>query len=226
MNNPGRLLLGIGLLIAGVLFLLDLADVLEAGPIIRSWWPVIVIGFGLAALVGPAKSVIGGSIVTGAGVILLIASLDILPISAGELILPLILIAVGLGLLLIRAGVTSRGDEQGRINAFSMFGGQTITARSTDFTGGSVTAIFGGADLDLRPAIIAPDGAGIETFAAFGSVSIIVPRGWRVTVSGMPLFAGFEDKIDRSAPIDENAPHITVTGVAAFGSVEVKHERD
>ncbi len=224
MNNPGRLLLGIGLLVGGILFLLDLGDYVNAGAIIGTWWPLAVIAFGITALLGPSRSLIGGSIITLVGLILLTASIDLLPVSPGELFLPLILIAVGLGLLLLRSGVASSGDARDRVNAFAMFGGQTIVARSETFSGGSVTALFGGVDLDLRSTTIAPDGAGIETFSAFGGVNVIVPRGWRVTVSGMPLFASFEDSVDRSVEPEPGAPHLVISGVALFGGVEVKHE--
>jgi predicted membrane protein len=223
MNNPGRLLLGIGLLVVGTLFLLDLGDYVSAGSIIRTWWPLAVVAFGLTALIGPSRSRIGGTVVTVAGVILLGASLDLLPVSPGELILPLILISVGLGLLLVRSGVATSGDSKNHINGFAMFGGQNVIPRAEGFTGGTLTAVFGGVDLDLRSATLAPDGAGIETFTAFGSITIIVPRGWRVTVSGMPLFGAFEDNIDRSVEPVPGSPHLVVSGVVVFGGTEVKH---
>jgi hypothetical protein len=226
MNNPGRLLLGIGLLVAGVLFLLDVGDYVNAWSIVGSWWPLAVIAFGVVALVGPSRSRIGGTIVIIVGLILLMATVDLLPVSAGELILPLILIAVGLGVIFVRSGIGGSGDAQDRVNGFAMFGGQNITARSESFSGGSLTALFGGVDLDLRSATLAPDGAGVETFAAFGGITVVVPRGWRVTVSGMPLFASFEDNVDRSVELEPGAPHLVVSGVALFGGVEVKHNAD
>lgn len=226
MNNPGRLLLGIGLLVVGGLYLLDLGDIVNAGSVVSTWWPLAVIAFGVMALVGPSRSMIGGGIITFVGVVLLIASLGVLPVSPGELIFPLILISVGLGLLLIRSGVTTsgRGDPQSQINGFTVFGGQNIVARAETITGGALTAIFGSIELDLRTTRPAPDGAGIEVFTAFGSVTVTVPRGWGVTVSGMPVFASFEDKIDRSIEPEPDAPRLVVSGVAIFGGVEIKHE--
>lgn len=228
MNNPGRLLLGIGLLVVGGLYLLDLGDIVDAGSIVSNWWPLAVIAFGIMALIGPSRSMVGGSIITFAGVVLLIASLDLLPVSASELIFPLILISVGLGLLLIRSGITTsgRGDPRSQINGFTVFGSQNIVSRAESITGGALTAIFGSIDLDLRATRPAPDGAGIEVFAAFGSVNVAVPRGWGVTVSGMPLFASFEDKIDRSIEPEPDAPRLVISGVALFGGVEIKHESD
>jgi predicted membrane protein len=226
MNNPGRLLLGIGLLVAGVLFLLDVGDYVDAWSIVGTWWPLAVIAFGVMALIGPSRSRIGGTIITTAGVILLVATLDVIPVSPSELILPLILIAVGLGVIFVRSGITAAGDDKDRVNGFAMFGGQNIIARSDSFTGGSLTALFGGVDLDLRSATLSPDGAGIETFAAFGGINVIVPRGLRVTVSGMPLFASFEDNVDRTVEPEPGSPHLVVSGVALFGGVEVKHNPD
>lgn len=226
MSNPGRFLIGLLLVVAGVLVLLDVADYLDASEIIGTWWPLAVIAFGVVSLIGPARSLIGGTIVTLVGIILLIATLDILPVDPGELVLPLILIAVGLGILFIRAGHRAGGDPHNNVNGFAMFGGQDIVSRADRFAGGSLTAIFGGASLDLRQAQLDPDGAQIETFAAFGGVDVIVPRGWRVTVSGMPLFGAFEDNVDKSAPIEPGAPMLRVSGVVLFGGVEVKHQPD
>jgi hypothetical protein len=228
MNNPGRVLLGVGMLAVGGLYLLDLGDIVNAGSIVGTWWPLAMIAFGVMALVGPSRSTIGGGIITFTGVVLLIASLGILPASPGELIFPLLLISVGLGLLLIRSGITTsgRGDPQSQVNGFTIFGGQNIVSRAEMITGGALTAIFGSLELDLRSTKPAPDGAGIEVFTAFGSISVAVPRGWGVTVSGMPLFASFEDKIDRSIELAPDAPRLVVSGVAIFGGVEVKHDSD
>jgi predicted membrane protein len=224
MNNPGRLLLGIGLLVAGVLFLLDIGDYVNAGSVISTWWPLAIIAFGVMALIGPARSLIGGAIITFVGLILLSASLGLLPVRASELFFPLILIAIGLGLILVRARVSASGDERNQVNGFAMFGGQTIVARTETFAGGSLTALFGSLELDLRSTSLEPGGAAVETFTMFGGTSVIVPRGWRVTISGMPLFGSFDDKIDRSIEPTPDAPHLMVSGVAAFGGVEVKHE--
>lgn len=226
MQNPVRLLTGVLLLVAGVLFLLDVAEYVDAWGIVDDWWPVALIAFGLVSLVGPARSVIGGGIVTVIGVILLIASVDILPVDAGDIFFPLVLIAIGLGLMFVRAGYRGGGDPDNTVTGFAMFGGQEIVSRADRFTGGSVTAIFGGATLDLRQARIDPDGARIETFAAFGGVDVVVPRGSRVTVSGMPVFGAVEDKVDRSVPLEPDQPMIRVSGIVLFGGIAVKHEPD
>jgi predicted membrane protein len=226
MQNIGRLLFGVVLLVAGILFLLDLGDYVNATEIIGNWWPIVVIAFGLVSLIGPARSVIGGTIVIIVGVILLLATLDIIAVSAAELILPLILIAVGIGVLFVRSGMRAGADPYNTVSGFAVFGGQDIVSRSDAFKGGSLSALFGGVSLDLRQATIDPDGAGIDIFAAFGGIDVIVPRGWRVTVSGMPIFGAFEDSVDRSVEPEPDAPQVRVGGVVLFGGVDVKHEKD
>jgi predicted membrane protein len=225
VGGTGRIVLGIILVLLGVLYLLDIADVLNASSIVGSWWPVGIIIFGLVALLGPNRSVTGGGIMIAVGLILLIASTDLVDVSVGELIFPVILIAIGAGVLLMRSSRRAEGDPANTVNAFAMFGGNDTISRSESFQGGSLVAILGGTTLDLRHATIDPAGAGIDTFAAFGGIDVLVPRGWRVHVKGMPIFGAFEDKTDPSAPIAPNAPHLTISGVAAFGGVAVKHDK-
>lgn len=224
MHNPGRTLVGLVLIVAGVLFLLDLWDYADAGKIIGTWWPVVIMGFGIMALLSSARSLIAAGILMALGAILLIANLGLIPLSAGELFLPLLLIAIGGGILFIRSGRQAGGDQQNSITGFAAFGGQEIVSRAESLRGGTLTALFGGVNLDLRQATIDPEGAGIETFAAFGGIEITVPPGWRVTVSGMPLFGAFEDKIDRATELLPDAPTVRISGVAMFGGVEVKQK--
>ena len=68
-----------------------------------------------------------------------------------------------------------------------------------------------------------PSGAVIDATAAFGGIDILVPEGWRVTASGIPIFGGFESKT-KAPPPSEDVPKLTVRGLALFGGVTVKHQ--
>lgn len=85
------------------------------------------------------------------------------------------------------------------------------------------TAIFGGVTLDLREARI-DDTATVDAFAFFGGVDILVPRGWRVAVTGTPILGGFEDKTRYDDFLPPDAPVLTVDGLAVFGGVTVANE--
>ena len=50
------------------------------------------------------------------------------------------------------------------------------------------------------------------TEPAFGGIDILVPRGWRITTSSTPLFAGVEDKTDTNSELAEDAPTLQAIG--------------
>lgn len=82
-------------------------------------------------------------------------------------------------------------------------------------------AIFGGAEIDLRDAKLAP-GALLDVFAVFGGVEVSVPEGWQVVTSGFPMFGGFENVTakERTGP---DAPILQIHATILFGGVEIKH---
>jgi hypothetical protein len=84
-----------------------------------------------------------------------------------------------------------------------------------------VSAIFGGATLDLREAHIDRE-ASVDALALFGGVDVLVPRGWRVQVAGTPILGGLEDKTEGDGERQADAPLLKVNGTAIFGGVDVK----
>ena len=90
---------------------------------------------------------------------------------------------------------------------------------SQRFAGGSLTAIMGGIDVDLREADIV-GGADLSVFTVWGGVEIKVPSTWRVQVNGLQLLGGWTDKT--SPPLDPAAPVLRVHVTAIMGGVEIK----
>jgi len=87
-------------------------------------------------------------------------------------------------------------------------------------------AIFGGARIDLRDAILPAGDVHIRVVACFGGTDIIVPEGINVETRGVGIFGGFsQPKRARHYP---NAPRIIIDGVAFFGGVDIKiaHSRE
>lgn len=87
----------------------------------------------------------------------------------------------------------------------------------------SSMSIFGGTNIDLRKAIVPPEGIVISCLCAFGGTDIIVPRGMRVTTRGAGIFGGF-DRTNNEAD-DPDAPSVVIEGLAVFGGVSVKIRR-
>ena len=103
-----RVVMGATLIAIGVLFLLDRADVLDAGKVIGDWWPVVLVGFGLVTLAERPVSLLGPVLLVTVGVLLLLVTNDVLETSAWNVIWPTALIAIGLTVLFRNRG---RGDH-------------------------------------------------------------------------------------------------------------------
>jgi cell wall-active antibiotic response 4TMS protein YvqF len=134
--NPGRLLVGVVLIALGVVYLLDRLGVAQAGRLIGSLWPLVVIAAGLLQMAVTRRAHIGAVIVVLVGLLLLASSLHLLPANAWELFWPLVLIAIG---VLFLAGVITRGgmhqtEQRDQAHAFSVFGGQRVISQSRQFS--------------------------------------------------------------------------------------------
>ena len=55
---------------------------------------------------------------------------------------------------------------------------------------------------------------------------MLVPEGWRVTMSGLPIFGGYEDKTHGDGSLPPDAPVLKVGATAVFGGVTVKNHAD
>lgn len=223
----GRLALGLAVVTLGVLFMLDSADVLDAGRAIDRWWPVLIVAAGILTLVGRPPSIVRGALLTGAGVVLLLLSTDVLEEQAWDYIWPALVILAGVLIVARWHGRTipRAAGEENVVHSTAIFGGPKLICTAQQFRGAWLTAIFGGITLDLRDARPAPEGASINATAAFGGIDILVPKGWRISVRTTPIFGGLDDKTDHSEAPAADAPTLHVDAVAVFGGVDIKHEK-
>jgi predicted membrane protein len=119
---------------------------------------------------------------------------------------------------------TSRGvlndDYVDYVNVFS--GGERQIV-SQNFQGGKITAIFGGIELDLTKAGLAPGASELEIACVFGGATIIVPDDWFVRIEVTPILGGFSDsrKLNPGRTIDANK-QLVIKGAVVFGGGEVK----
>jgi predicted membrane protein len=218
-----RAFFGIILVVIGGGWLLDRAGMFDFGSLIATWWPLVLIALAALQIVTRSAPLIGSLIVLGVGAVFQAITLGLLPGNVWSVIWPLALVAIGAWLLLSRGAwmqPTIHSDE--RLNSFVIFGGANPRSESGAFEGGSVTAIFAGTEVDLRGATLAASGAELDVSAAFGGVEVIVPSSWRVAVSGLPIFGGWENKTQHSAAGDMgDAPMLKINCLAAFGAIDV-----
>ncbi len=220
----GRAWLGLGLVVFGGGLLLDRMGVLDFGGIFSTWWPLILIVIGAVQLATRSGGYLGGVILIGAGALFQARNLNLLPESIWPLLWPAALVLAGVWLILGRLGSSPmQASSEDTISAFAAFGGIGPRNNSSSFRGGSITALFGGAEVDLREAQLAPDGASLEVTSAFGGAEIWVPDDWNVRISGIPIFGAWEDKTRGTNKTDPNAPTLKVSVFVMFGGVEVKN---
>jgi len=216
--NWGRLFFGLLIVAVGTVLLLDNARVLDAGEIFGTWWPAVLVLAGILTFAANPRHWPVALIITAVGVAFLLSNLDVVDISS--IIIPAAIILVGL-LVLFGRGLGARTEAGDRVNSFNVFSGSEIASHSKQFQGGSISAVFGGAEVDLRDTVPAP-GAELDVFAAFGGVEVTVPKGWNVVARGLPLFGGIENATAKE-PIPADAPTLAVNATVLFGGLEIKH---
>ncbi len=223
-----------GLVIGTIVVVIGLGALLEQFGILGEYeagdfWPIILVIFGVFRLLGqpglPSK--VSGWLFIGAGGFLLLREFSILVVQ-WEVIWPIL--AIITGLYIVWAGFYRRGrhpavgdDSADTVDEFAIFGGTETTNSSPDFRGGELLAVFGGCELDLSRAQIRENTVVINAHAFFGGVDIRVPREWKVSVKGMGILGGYEDKTHHLTA-EEGAPakQLIVRGLAFCGGVEIK----
>ncbi len=217
--NWARVFFGSLVVAVGVLLLLDNVGVLDAGDVISTWWPLVLIIAGLLALVANPRHWQIPLIVVVIGTALLLRTLGV--VDSLDLVIPALLIMIGVFVIFGRIRPGREISDSDRISSFNIFSGTEIASHSANFKGGNVGAIFGGAEIDLHDAKPAA-GAALDVFAVFGGVEVSVPEGWHVVTRGFPIFGGFEN-VTAKERIDPDAPTLEVHATILFGGVEIKH---
>ncbi len=194
------------------------------GEVIGSWWPVLLVVLGLMSLRKGSSSMSFGLILTFIGLFILGSNLDIIPLGFWDMFWPLLLIIIGIALLSRYSG-SRRQRAKDQVDIFSVFSGAEEKYTTDEFKGGSVFAMFGGAELDLTDSMLPPEGASMDVTVLFGGADIYVPENWIVKTKGLPLFGGCTNKTTYEPDPDLVSPVLEVNYTAMFGGVEVSNKR-
>jgi hypothetical protein len=102
------------------------------------------------------------------------------------------------------------------------FGGTTRHLHADSLETVRLNCHFGALELFFEQAELSPNGAEAILNCNFGSISLLVPKHWRI-IDRLNCSLGGVD-IDRrfSAP-EENAPQLTLSGSVSLGSIEVRY---
>jgi len=143
---------------------------------------------------------------------------------------PLAIIAAGAmmiwGSFRARRFKTRVSGAANSMNATSVFGGVERRVSVKDFKYGSVSAVFGGVELDFRDAEMEGEEAVMDINVIFGGVEIRVPDHWRVEARNQTLFGGYTDTTrgtGNPSASGTGTKTLVITGQVLFGGIEVKN---
>ena len=246
-SDNRHLIGGIVVLIVGVLFLLRNFDVLspEISHYIFSW-KTLLIGIGILNISLTERKV-GGFILIAVGTFFWLPDLLDVSIRTSQLFWPVVLVIVGLMMLFKRPGhhphkpwgrrksspsndepndgSSNDSSNNDYIDEVSIFSGSSKIINSKNFKGGRMTAIFGGSELNLTHARLAPGTQVLDVFFMFGGSEIIVPSDWHIVLETTPIFGGVSDKryITQQMQSGEHAESVLIIrGTVIFGGAEIK----
>ncbi|MCU0367191.1 MAG: cell wall-active antibiotics response protein [Bacteroidales bacterium] len=231
-DTSNRFIIGILLVIAGFILILEKTTVLPApldhfiDDIIFSWQMLLIV-IGVITLAGSGNKT-PGIVLIAVGGFFLIPELFSDYFRSFNFFWPALFIVIGVVLLInsrrlgdrLQYSTGSKADMIDYVNIFSGAERQLITE---NFMGGKVTSIFGGGEVDLTRSSLAPGNNIVEITCIFGGTTLIVPESWNVIIDVTPILGGFSDgrKIG-SDVIRDTTRSLTVKGVVIFGGGELK----
>jgi predicted membrane protein len=213
-----RTSLGLLLIVVGLVLTLDSAGVLRTDGLGR-WWPLLLIGVGLVKVRQPREDgqrAARGAFLLRGGLFLFTCVLAV------RSAWPLLLLAFGV--FLLWQGVEGPKDAVAVSSApylsdMALIGFLKRSHHGMDFRGGSVTAVMGGVELDLRKVVLTGGTASIDVVAFWGGIEIKVPANWTVDARVVPLMGAFENKVD--SPATPGGPRLVLRGHAIMGAVVI-----
>lgn len=191
-------------------------------------WPTFFIVIGIYNMIRDKKPNILSSIFIIIGTIFLLINLDILTEDFYDLIYPIILIIVGLGIM----GAAITGNKGTKIstktvnnksyrvrNYNGIFGGVEQVLAESDFEGANIYSVFGSVDLDLTKVKI-KDNIIIYAYSVFGGTTIRFPEEYNVVVTDTSVFGGTDNKIIRKYDDEKKTIYVNITNV--FGGTDLR----
>ena len=232
MNNTGKIIGGLMLLLLGVALMLEVTHVIDLN--FSGWWTAFIIVPCLISFFS-SKNKTMSLIGVGTGVLLLMAAQDV--ISWDDMWKYLICIVFIIwGIMLIFGHGCTKGcstpdkqqiDELKQISQDgrsirqidTAFGKHSYVFSGQRFEGAKVQTSFGYVGIDLRGADIL-DGAVIDIDCSFGGMEIRVGDDVLVKQAIESSFAGVEYKEHLHTP--EGAKTLYLKGHCSFGGIEIK----
>lgn len=107
------------------------------------------------------------------------------------------------------------------VNVNSTFGNVERNIFSKNFKGGTISTVFGGAQVNFAQADFQGT-AVVDVSIMFGGTDIIIPSNWNLKNEISVIFGGIEDRRTVAANIHESGKTLILRGNIMFGGIEIK----
>lgn len=224
-------LFGLAVIGVGTLALLDNLQLFDIR-LLRTFWPLVFVFFGVARLVWPPHmaSRLFGLILIAVGALMTAHNLGQVSVNLRQW-WPMFIILAGVAIALRaffphphrwrgRRFETSAIEHSDEVDVDATFSATKLQNDSRNFKGGRIEARFGGVELDLREAVMELAEATLTIHGSFSGIELRVPREWQVSVQMSSTFGAVED---RTVPPVTPAHRLVLRGETIFGGVEIKN---
>ena len=229
--SSNRIIIGVLLVLAGFALVIRNTGIFPdfIDHVIFSW-PMLLVAIGLVMTLGASEKT-AGVIIMAVGAFFMIPLIFRETFHMYNMFWPSIFIIIGVIFIVTKrkgwGSISSKGLESDDfVDYVTIFSGSERQVISQNFKGGKLSSVFGGIDLDLTKAKLAPGRNVLEVAAVFGGVGVIVPDDWFVTIEVTPVLGGFSDsrKLYPGATIDRTS-QLVIKGAVVFGGGEVKNHK-
>jgi len=231
-HSVGASMIGLLLIIIGAIWILDNQGFIEFE--LDVWWPLILIALGLIHLAQHRRLTDPGFwILVLLGGVFLLTTNHILEWDEIWRYWPVILILIGFSIIFQRHGRYRRPktfDDEGegaqpfdedQITGSVIFGAIERKVGNKRFKGGSISTVFGGAEIDLRSAGLDEKGALLDISALFGGVEIWIPESWPIELRPSAILGGVSNKSSNGEK--SSGKRLIINASAIFGGVDIKN---
>lgn len=177
----------------------------------------MIIGAGLM-LFNDRRNYIWPLLLGAWGIMLLLNNLHITNINLGDIIFPAIIIAIGIGML-TKSRRSNDDSTKSEEEITAILSGATSRNTSKNYTGGKVSAILGGVEMDLSHANIKSE-ASLDVLVLMGGLELRVAEDVVVKNRSSVILGGFEDKTKPTN--SKNQPTLYIDGSIVMGGIEIK----
>ncbi len=194
-------------------------------------WQVLLISIGLTNLFSK-EGWLTGVVLIAVGTFFWIPMLYAFPYNFKALFWPALIILFGI-MIIIKKGFGHRCHshhsrkefrlDSGFIEETNIFSGSKQKIAPVVFTGGKITNIFGGSEIDLSKTTLSDGKNVLEIFCAFGGISLLIPSDWVVHIEVTSVLGGFVDKRKYTNNTSTDSSKVLyIKGNAIFGGGDLK----